>query len=161
MFFSDLFSRKPYIDTDNFYVNASVDGITINGCDIEIPCHMAAVRKLLGKPRVCRTKSGNVIHTYDSLGIFFYTKGNSVVYCVEFQMKELNGKRKHAPKGTFNGILTIDGKPWEKYMSNGEDTGFTRRLVLGLYKLNAEYADYCGDNKGFVGGYSGLSIEIG
>lgn len=160
MRFIDLFAKKPAVNTDNLVVNISDGKITVNGLTISIPCHMSAVRKILGKPRVCRTKSKNIIHTYDKLGIYFYTKGNSVVKCVELKTKETTRNRKHEPKQVYKGILTIEGEPWEEYMSSGENTGITRCHKYELYKIHAVYADQSDNENNIHEAYSSLSIEI-
>ena len=164
-FFKNLFggNKKSSIDAEKLVVDITETVITINGKDVDVPCHLERLTEMFGKPRRSASKSGNVIFTWDSIGIFCYTKGNNVINCIAVKVKENDDmKLPFDPKKLFKGTLTICGKDWEQTMFEGEDNdGFFRKREIGTLSIVAEYADFeTGDSEGCKGAYSGVEVSI-
>lgn len=162
-FVRGIFGKKSTeINADELVFEVNESGIVINGKNVDIPCHLSVLTKMLGKPRRFVGKnSENVNFTWDNLGICCYTKGNKVVYCVGVKVNIGVVTMRYDPKKLFSGRLTISGEPWETVMSGGEDLEIGRRLVYGEYSLFSEYASIeKGDKNGCHGAYSGVEIQL-
>ena len=162
-FFKNLFGgSKPKIASEELDINVTETVICINGNNVDIPCHLDALIKYFGKPKRSPSKSGNVIFTWDALGLYCYTKGNNVVHCFAVKVNNGDMSTPFEPKTLFKGKLSICGENWEEVMYKGEDMeGFFRQRVFeGLY-LVAEYVDFeTADQNGCAGAYSGVEISI-
>lgn len=164
-FFRNLFggNKHPEPDPASLFVNITDKQIMVNCTPIDIPCHLDVLKKMLGKPRVTVGKNReNVNFTWDNLGIYCYTKGNNVVYCIGVKVNPGGFKTNTDPRNTFKGSLTICGEQWEEVMYDGEDMDglFRQRDYLGL-SLTSEYADMdAGDKNGSHGAYSGVEIQL-
>ena len=161
-FFRGLFGKKPELSADGLSFDINESGAVINGKPIDVPCHLSVLTKMFGKPRKFVGKGGeNVNYTWDKFGIYCYTKGNGVVYCIAVKMNFGDIRTKYDPKTPFSGILTVCGEPWETAMSGGEDMEVGRRLVFENYSLFAEFTDIDGgDKNGSHGAYSGIEIQL-
>ncbi len=163
--FKNLFggNKKQSINAEKIIIDITDTVISINGKDIDIPCHLNSMIEMFGKPRRSASKSGNVIFTWDNIGIFCYTKGNNVINCIAVKVKENDDmKLPFDPKKLFKGALTICGNDWEQTMFNGEDNdGFFKKREIGTLSIVAEYADFeNGDKDGYKGAYSGVEISL-
>ena len=161
-FFRNLFGgSKPKVKSEELSIDLTEDGMTINGRRIDIPCHLDILKDMLGKP----IKTGKKAHgnyKWDTLGLRCYTNsGNNVVTCIGVKTKAGECDTKHDPTGMFKGVLTINGEPWEEFMSHGVDEEVARQQDFGVYSLFSEYADFeVADTNGCKGAYVGVEISI-
>ncbi len=161
-FFRNLFSgSKPKISSQDLKIDLTENGMTINGRNIDIPCHLDILKELLGKP----TKTGKKHHgnyKWDELGLRCYTNSqSSVVNCIGIKTSAGECDTKHDPECMFKGVLTINGEPWEEFMSHGVDEEVARQRDFGIYSLFSEYTDFeKGDSDGCKGAYVGVEISI-
>lgn len=162
-FFGNLFGgKKPKINAGELVFDVTGEKLIINGKAVDIPCHLSVLTGVFGKPRkFVGKKHGNVNFTWDNLGIYCYTKGNNVVYCIAAKVKRGDIQTSYDPKTLFAGKLTVGGEPWEEFMASGEDMEVgRRRQYLGL-SLFSEYADMeNGDKNGCHGAYSGVEFQL-
>lgn len=161
-FFRNLFGgSKPKVKSEELSIDLTEDGMTINGRRIDIPCHLDMLKELLGKPvKTGKKHHGN--YKWDELGLRCYTNsGNNVVTCIGVKTNEGECDTKHDPTGMFKGVLTINGEPWEEFMSHGVDEEVARQQDFGVYSLFSEYADFeVADTNGCKGAYVGVEISI-
>lgn len=161
--FANLFGRKkPKINAQELVLEITEGKLIVNGKAVDIPCHLSVLTNIFGKPRkFVGKKHGNVNFTWDNLGIYCYTKGNSVVYCFGVKVNCGGISTDLDPKTTFKGTLTIGGEPWEEFMAGGEDMEVARQRKYCGYSLFSEYADMDnGDKNGCHGAYSGVEIQL-
>ena len=161
--FANLFGRKkPKINAQELVLEITEGKLIVNGKAVDIPCHLSVLTNIFGKPRkFVGKKHGNVNFTWDNLGIYCYTKGNSVVYCFGVKVNCGGISTDLDPKTTFKGTLTIGGEPWEEFMAGGEDMEVARQRDFCGYSLFSEYADMDnGDKNGCHGAYSGVEIQL-
>ena len=162
-FFGNLFGRKkPIINAQELVLDITEDKLIVNGKAVDIPCHLSVLTNIFGKPRKFVGKNReNVNFTWDNLGVYCYTKGNSVVYCFSVKVNRGDIKIDFDPKPLFAGTLTIGGEPWEELMGGGEDREVGRhRDYFGL-SLFSEYTDMDnGDKNGYRGAYSGVEFQL-
>ena len=162
-FFDTLFGgKKPKINAQELVLDITEGKLIVNGKAVDIPCHLSVLTNIFGKPRKFGGKKhGNVKFTWDNLGIYCYTKGNSVVYCFGVKVNCGGISTDLDPKTTFKGTLKIGGEPWEEFMAGGEDFEVARQRDFCGYSLFSEYADMDnGDKNGFHGAYSGVEIQL-
>ena len=81
-FFRNLFGKKPKIDPEDLVIDITDSNMTINGKTVDIPCHLSVLENMLGKPREFVGKNSHINLTWDDLGLYCYTLGNNVVYCI-------------------------------------------------------------------------------
>ena len=162
-FFRSLFGgSKPKITSEELNINLTEDGLTINGREINVPCHLDVLTGIFGKP----VKTGKKAHgnyKWDALGLRCYTDSNSkVVTCIGIKTQAGEADTQHDPTGMFKGVLTIEGQQWEEFMNQGVDEeGFARQRDFGPYSLFSEYSDFeNGDQNGCHGAYVGVEISI-
>ncbi|MGN0678779.1 MAG: hypothetical protein ACI4JS_03860 [Oscillospiraceae bacterium] len=161
-FFRNLFGgNKPKISSENLVLDVSENKLTVNGKSVDIPCHLSVLTGIFGKPRKFVGKNSHVNYTWDDLGLYCYTMGNNVVYCIAVKVNLARFMTKFYPKCPFKGTLTIFGEQWEEFIYCGEDRYeiYKRRVVNGL-ALSSEYVD--GDNldrNGCHGAYSVVEIQ--
>lgn len=162
-FLRNLFGgNKPKISSESLVLDVSENKLTVNGKSVDIPCHLSVLTALFGKPRKFVGKSSHVNYTWDDLGLYCYTMGNNVVYCIAVQANPGGYMTKYYPKSPFKGTLTICGEQWEEFMYSGEDMDeiFRRRVFNGL-SLVSEYVDCENlDKNGCHGAYSGVEIQL-
>lgn len=154
MGFFGLFGKKSLIAPEDVVIELSEDRVTVNGVVVDIPTHIDALTKILGKPRKAAFKGkekdmNRVNYAWDSLGLCCYTKNGSVVYCFEMRMNKGEICPKHYPKEFFKGKITINGVPWLEAVKNAPPTPiapgepeFFREISLGGYNALAEYVDF-------------------
>lgn len=161
-FFKNLFGgAKSKFAPEELNIDITSNVININGNIIDVPCHLDALKKFLGKPRKFVGKSGNINFTWDELGLYCYTKGNNVVYCMAVKANFGEIQTDFDPKKLFKGKLTICGAPWEEVMHGGDDLEVARERTLDGLSLFAEYTDMDkGDSEGFVGAYTGVEVQL-
>ncbi len=164
-FFRNLFGggNSPKLDPAAVSINITDKQIMVNGTPVDVPCHLDVLKKLLGSPRKTVGKNReNINFTWDDLGIYCYTKGNNVVYCIGVKVKFGSIKPNTDPRSTFRGTLTIGSEQWEEVMHGGVDMdGFFRQRDYPGLSLVSEYADMevC-DKNGCHGAYSGVEIQL-
>lgn len=162
-FFKNFFGgKKPKINAGELVLDVTGEKLIINDKPVDIPCHLSVLTGIFGKPRKFVGKNReNINFTWDNLGIFCYTKGNSVVYCIGVKVSRGDISTDFDPENTFVGTLTIDGEPWEEFIASGEDMEVgRRRQYLGL-SLFSEYADMeNGDKNGCHGAYSSVEFQL-
>lgn len=162
-FFGKLFGgKKPKINAEELVLDITEDKLFVNGKAVDIPCHISVLTNIFGKPRKFVGKNReNINFTWDNLGIYCYTKGNSVVYCIGVKVNCGDISTDLDPKNTFTGTLTIGGEPWEEFMASGEDMEVARQKNYCGYSLFSEYADMeNGDKNGYRGAYSGVEFQL-
>ncbi len=162
-FFANLFGgQKSRFSPEELDIDIADDSVTINSNRVNIPCHLSVLTKLFGKPRAVNGKEGKRNYAWDNLGLYCYTNGNNVVYCIAVLSRVGDISLKYQPKSTYAGKLTILGKPWEETMSKAPDEeGFFRMLELENLSVISEYADFeKGDSEGFEGAYSNAEIQL-
>lgn len=162
-FFANLFGgKKPKINARELVLDITEGKLLVNGRAVDIPCHLSVLTKIFGKPRKFIGKNReNINFTWDNLGIYCYTKGNSVVYCFAVKVNRGDITTDFEPKNTFTGTLLIGGEPWEEFMSGGEDFEVARQREFCGYSLFSEYTDMeNGDKNGCHGAYSGVEIQL-
>lgn len=161
-FFKDLFGgSKPKYAPEELNINITDTSVSINGNIIEVPCHLDRLKAFFGKPRKFVGKSGNINFTWDDLGVYCYTKGNNVVYCIAVKAHKGDIVTDTDPRSMFKGVLTINGEPWEEVMHGGEDLDVARERVLNGLALFSEYVDMeKGDSEGCRGAYSGVEVSL-
>lgn len=154
MGFFGLFGKKSLIAPEDVVIELGEDRITVNGTVVDIPTHIDALKKILGKPRKAAFRGkekdmNRVNYAWDSLGLCCYTKNGSVVYCFEMRMNKGEICPKHYPKEFFKGRITINGVPWLEAVKNAPPTPiapgepeFFREISLGGYNALAEYVDF-------------------
>lgn len=160
-------------------VDFSENGMTINGVRLDVPVHLDAAVKLLGKPRSEKYKTSaenreflegihgsgmvtkRVNYTWDDIGIYCCTHNGKVIHCFGFQMsKDGDLQLKHSPERIFSGTLTINGTPWRQAVEHGVDCEVLRELRVGDYLVTAEYADPFAGDSPQDGGYSCIEISL-
>ncbi len=162
-FFKNLFGGgKPKIKPEDLVIDITDSKITVNGKSVDIPCHLSLLEDMLGKPRKFVGKNSHINFTWDNLGMYCYTLGNNVVYCIAVKVNIGNFATKFYPKSTFKGSLTIFGEQWEEFMYEGENVeDFFRRRVLNGISVVSEYIDIeVLDKNGPHGAYEGVEIEL-
>ncbi len=163
-FFKNLFGKK-YVcrfAPEQIDINITGDMIIVNDNKIEIPCHLDRLKELFGQPRKFVGVSGNVNYTWDDIGVYCYTKGNNVVFCIAVK-SQVNSEMLFAydPKSMFKGKLSINGENWEQVMHEGADEDVARSRLVDNLSLFAEYVDFeKGDMGGCEGAYTGVEVQI-
>ncbi len=171
MGFFGLFGKKSLISPEDVVVELNEDRITVNGVRIDIPTHIDALVKILGKPRKAAFKGkdmNRVNYAWDKLGLCCYTKNGSVVYCFEMRLNKGEICPKHYPKEFFKGKVTINGIPWLDAVKNApptpiapEEPEFFREITLGSYSALAEYVDFEQDeNSRTEKDFTTLSVQL-
>lgn len=140
-------------------INITGCGLTIDGKPVDMPTHISALEKLLGKPRGVKYKTSEesmeflerthgkgmivnrVNYAWDDLGLYCYTNNGTVLSAFGIRLSMQGDEYKHSPKRPFKGRVTIDGKPWFGVMNSAEDREVFRRLELDCYSIIAEYTD--------------------
>lgn len=157
-----IFGNKILVAPEDVFVELNDDKITLNGVVIDIPTHIDALSKILGKPRKAVFKkdkdmnsaldSKRVNYTWDKLGLCCYTRNGGVVYCFEMRLNKGEICPKHYPKEFFRGKVKINGTPWLEAVKNAPPTPlapdepeFFREITLGGYSAVAEYVDFTQD----------------
>lgn len=162
-FFGKLFvGKKPKINAEELVLDITEDKLFVNGKAVDIPCHLSVLTNIFGKTRKFVGKyRENINFIWDNLGVYCYTKGNSVVYCFSVKVNRGDIKIDFDPKTLFAGTLSIGGEPWEEFMSGGEDMEVARQRDFCGYSLFSEYTDMDnGDKNGCHGAYSGVEIQL-
>lgn len=157
MGFLDMF-RKTELNPDDIAVDINENGMIINNMAVDIPTHITALEKILGKPRkVVYPKDENnaserINYAWDNLGLCCYTNGGKTVFCLEIRLNKGDNCPKHYPSKFFGGKVTIKGKPWLEAVKNAPPTPiapgepeFFREITLGNYNALAEYVDFMQD----------------
>lgn len=157
-FFDNLFGgkKKPNVGVRN--INLTEKGVEFDGVLVDIPTHISALEKLLGKPRAIKfeTNAGikntlerdagvgmvtnRVNYAWDELGLLAYTHNGSVVNCFSIQLKPSTSR--NAPRGVFGGTALIDGEDWFSVMKSGNDGMFLIEYRLGDYKIISEKSKF-------------------
>lgn len=140
-------------------INITGCGLFINGAPVDMPTHISALEKLLGKPRAIQFQTSEssreyleqvhgkgmivnrVNYAWDDLGIYCYTNNGTVLSAFGIRLSKQGDEYKHYPHSTFKGTVTIEGKPWFGVMNSAEDREVFRRLELDCYSIIAEYTD--------------------
>ena len=142
------------------------DRILINGSNIDVPSHIDAFVKILGKPRKItypderKSRPENVLsskrvnYSWDSLGIYCLTSNGAVVNTFGIRMNGGYVRPRHFPNGFFGGVLTICGMPWEDAFKTlpyyGEPNTVFKRLDLGIYAANGGYIKKNSPDTGYM-----------
>ncbi len=157
-FWDKLFGghKQPAVEIKN--INLTELGVEINGTLVDIPTHLSALAKLLGKPRAIGFETDDEIreflektegegmvtkrvnYAWDELGLLAYTHNGSVVNCFSIQLKPSISK--NAPRGVFGGVAAINGEDWFSVMKSGKDGMFLAEFRLGNYKIVSEKSDF-------------------
>ncbi len=161
-FFKNLSDGKPKIKPEDLIIDITDTKLTINGKSVDIPCHLSVLEDMLGKPRKFVGKNSHINFTWDGLGLYCYTLGNNVVYCIAVKVNKSDFTTKYDPKDAFKGRLTIFGEQWEEFMYAGEDMdGIFRQRVTNGLSIVSEYRDFeVLDKNDPHGAYSGIEIEL-
>ncbi len=162
-FFAQLFGRKKCkFSPEALDISITEDTLIINGSRLEIPCHLDMLKSQFGKPRKFDNRQANVIFTWDEIGIYCYTKGNNVVFCLGIKTKpNTEVPFEYDPKSMFKGRLCINGESWERFISAGEDEEVGRCKRTDNLTFFADYADIeKGDADGCENAYSGIEIQL-
>lgn len=185
MGFADFFKRlsggnkTPHQTATINNINITGSGLFINGVPVDMPTHISALEKLLGKPRAVEFKTkeedrefleqvhgkGMIVkrvnYAWDDLGLYCYTNNGTVLSAFGIRLSKQGDEYKHYPKGTFNGTLTIDGKPWFGVINSAEDREVFRRLELDCYSIIGEYTDpFDEPNSRTEKSYSNIEINL-
>lgn len=157
-FWSNLFGGNKQPDVEIESINFTENGVEINGTLVDIPTHLSALAKLLGKPRAIGFETDDEIrefleksegagmvtkrvnYAWDNLGLLAYTHNGTVVNCFSVQMKPSTSK--NAPRGVFGTNLRINGEDWFSVMKSGKDGMFLAEYRLGNYKIISEKSDF-------------------
>lgn len=159
--FKNLFGVKktPHQTAIITSIDITGSGLYINGTSVDMPTHISALEKLLGKPRAEKYKTkeetveylesvhgkGMIVnranYAWDDLGLYCYTNNGTVLSAFGIRLSKQGDEYKHYPKAEFKGTVTIEGKPWFAVMNSAEDKEVFRRLELGCYSIIADYTD--------------------
>lgn len=155
MGFFDFLKKKQTSEVKT--LNITAKGLEIDGVPLDLPTHISAANKLLGKPRGVTYKpnpetdkalggagvvSKRVNYAWDKLGLYCYTKNGTVLSAFGIRLTLKGGNFKHYPENIFAGKVTIEGKPWFEVMNSASDCDVFRKLVLGGYSIISEYVDF-------------------
>lgn len=136
-------------------VNIQGDTFSINGELLNIPTSLSRVEEILGPPSRSEKKS-NIIHTWDSLGIFCYESRDRVVVQISFalQPEDLS----FGPRNMFRGVIQVtdakiaSGDTYGSITNKMRIPEFLYNPVTGWYRRNGPM--FCvtlvGDDKDVV-----------
>ncbi len=165
-FIRKIFGRKPAKVseiTKSCSIDIRGDCFVINGQKLEVPMHIDALTRILGKPRANRFKtdddtqrfletlhkepvSNRVNYTWDELGLMCYTYNGKVVNTFGICIQPANNGSPSNPRALFGGTVTINGGAWLPVILAGEDKEVFREVKLGNYLITAEYTDFVQDD---------------
>ena len=154
-----FFKKKNAVSPADVKIELADDRIVINGKSVDIPAHINVLTAILGKPRATAGPKDNPIdkeliskptnYTWDSLGVYCYTKNGSVIFCFGIRLNEGDICPKHFPSEFFSGTVTINGMPWYEAVRTlpniEKDIPFFKKIALGGYSAVIEYVDFEAD----------------
>ena len=174
----DAFKKQPVIAPENLNINITDNGMQLNGALVQLPCTVDSLTAILGKPRevVYQTPKSQIDpmmlaqfpelaakrinYTWDALGVYCYTRSDSMVNCIGVQHK-VRLKVNHTPESLFCGTLTVNGTSWHEAARNGEDMEAYRRIILGEYSAVFGYADFSNpEGIGNADDYTGTEFQL-
>ncbi len=148
-------------------LDVSENGLLLNGTSITLPCDVAELSAILGKPD--KTSFGEVkrdmfyedideealaelneqtaqraCYTWNELGMHCHTDDGVTVNTLSLRMNDstLMKHPDYYATTMFGGTFTINGKPWLKQLEKGDKSEDTTELILGEYSIYATRTDY-------------------
>lgn len=165
--------------TEGYVIDIRDDCFVVNGQRLEVPMHIDALAKALGKPRAkhFKTKESDreiteriagepitdrVNYFWDELGLKAYTYNGSVVNTFGIQFTKADYETKNiGTKAKFKGTVTINGQPWLSAAMAGRDKEVFREFNVGNYLITAEYTDFEQDDATRdETSFTGLEIQL-
>ena len=123
-------------------VSIQSDQITIDQHVVTFPLPLDTVKGIFG-PDAVKTKSKyNTIYTWHALGIYAYSKDETVVDAIAFEIKK-EKTYKFVPTSIFQGPITLDGAPLQAYtLTKKKNTDTHAERIVGdslvFFDLNDE-----------------------
>lgn len=157
-FFDSFKSRKNQPNTVEIrHINLSSRGIEVDGELLDVPVHIFAAKRLLGKPRAERFRTGQyakqvlerrfgkgtvkrrVNYAWDKLGIYCYTLDGKVINTFGIRLSTEGKYYRQYPISVFKGTLTIEGKPWTEVIKDAADKVTCCHYHAGGYFIKIDY----------------------
>lgn len=167
MSFFDLFkSRKNQSNTVEIrHINLTSRGIEVDGELLDVPVHIVTAKRLLGKPRAERFRTGKyakqvlekrfgkgtvkrrVNYAWDNLGIYCYTLDGKVIYDFGIRLSTEGKYYRQYPISVFKGTLTIEGRPWTEVIKDASDEVTCCHYYVGGYFIKIDYNELLEDSE--------------
>lgn len=162
----------------NYSIDICDDCLVINGKKLDLPVHIDALAAALGKPRAVRFKTdekdrkfledlrsepvtNRVNYTWDELGLKCYTYNGKVVNTFGICIQPQTNNAPSNPKKLFEGVITVNGRPWLPVVLAGVDCEVLREVRIGSYLITAEYTDFMQDDATRdETSFTGLEIQL-
>ena len=173
----DAFKKKSDVAPESLNINITDNGIQLNGALVRLPCPVDSLTAILGRPRevVYQTPKSQINpmmlaqfpelaakrinYTWDALGVYCYTRSDSMVNCIGVQHK-VRLKVNHTPESLFCGTLTINGIPWYEAVRKGIDMEAYRQIDIGNNSVISGYSDFSRpESLGTADDYTGIEFQ--
>ncbi|MCH5204560.1 MAG: hypothetical protein J1F03_07410 [Oscillospiraceae bacterium] len=147
MGFFDIFRKKKgaAVGANSEKIELFEGRFAINGKAVEFSPNIDVLIKMFGQPRRIDAKDPNRVNfAWDSLGLYCYTNGGSIVTCVGVRLHKGENSYAHFPTELYKGVVTINKKPWFSLMGDTKrvgDTGLFKVVNLGGYSVTFSYDD--------------------